>query len=55
MPPLEPRAARVKRAQDNLLETFPIAIAALVGVVLAGRTSGATTVGAWIWLAARVV
>src|ERR1700712_6082248 len=55
MPPLEPRAARVKRAQDNLLETFPIAIAALVGVVLAGRTSGTTAVGAWIWLAARVI
>jgi uncharacterized MAPEG superfamily protein len=55
MPPLEPGAARVKRAQDNLLETFPIAIVALVGVVLAGRTSGTTTVGAWIWLAARVV
>ncbi len=55
MPLLEPRAARVKRAQDNLLETFPIAIAALLGVVLAGRTSAATTAGAWIWLAARVV
>jgi uncharacterized MAPEG superfamily protein len=55
MPPLEPRAARVKRAQDNLLETFPIAIVALVGVVLAGRTNGITAMGAWIWLAARVV
>ncbi len=55
MPPLEPRAARVKRAQDNLLETFPIAIVALLGVVLAGRTSGVTTAGAWIWLAARAV
>ncbi len=55
MPPLEPSAARVKRAQDNLLETFPIAIVALVGVVLAGRTSGTTAVGAWIWLAARVI
>ncbi|MEO5587196.1 MAG: MAPEG family protein [Novosphingobium sp.] len=55
MPPLEPRAARVKRAQDNLAETFPIAIIALVGVVLAGRTSGVTTAGAWLWLAARIV
>lgn len=55
MPPLEPRAARVKRAQDNLLETFPIAAVALLGVVLAGRTSGVTTAGAWIWLAARVI
>jgi uncharacterized MAPEG superfamily protein len=55
MPPLEPRAARVRRAQDNLLETFPIAIVALGGVVLAGRTSGVTAVGAWLWLAARVI
>lgn len=55
MPPLNPAAARVARAQANLIETFPIAIVALVGVVLAGRTSGVTTAGAWIWLAARVV
>lgn len=54
MPPLEPKAARVKRAQDNLMETFPIAIVALLGVVLAGRTGTVTTAGAWIWLAARV-
>jgi uncharacterized MAPEG superfamily protein len=55
MPPLEAHAGRVKRAQDNLLETFPIAVVALFGVVLAGRTSGVTTAGAWIWLAARVI
>lgn len=55
MPPLEPRAARVKRAQDNLAETFPIVVVALFGVVLAGRTSEVTTIGAWVWLAARVI
>jgi uncharacterized MAPEG superfamily protein len=55
MPPLEPRAARVARAQANLLETFPIAVAALLGVVVAGRTSDSTAAGAWIWLAARAV
>jgi len=55
MPPLEPRAARVKRAQDNLMETFPVAIIALLGVVLAGRTSATTAIGGWIWLAARTV
>jgi uncharacterized MAPEG superfamily protein len=55
MPPLNPHAARVKRAQDNLLETFPIAVVALFGVVLTGRTSEVTTIGAWIWLAARVI
>lgn len=55
MPPLNPSAARVARAQANLLETFPIAITALVGVVIAGRTSDMTSLGAWIWLGARVV
>lgn len=54
LPPLEKHAARVKRAQDNLLETFPIAIVALLGVVLAGRTSDLTALGGWIWLGARV-
>ena len=55
MPPLEPKAARVKRAQDNLMETFPVAVVALFGVVLAGRTSDATAIGAWVWLGARIV
>ena len=55
MPPLDPGAARVVRAQANLLETFPIAIVALLGAVLAGRTSDLTTAGAWIWLAARII
>jgi uncharacterized MAPEG superfamily protein len=55
MPPLAAGTARVMRAQANLLETFPIAIAALLGVVVAGKTSGTTTAGAWIWLATRVV
>lgn len=55
MPPLNPAAARVVRAQANLLETFPIAIAALVGVVLAGRTNEVTTAGAWLWLGARAL
>jgi uncharacterized MAPEG superfamily protein len=43
------------RAQNNLLETFPIAVVALFGVVLAGRTGTLTAVGGWIWLIARVI
>jgi uncharacterized MAPEG superfamily protein len=35
--------------------SFALGLVALVGVVVAGRTSGVTTTGAWIWLAARVV
>ena len=53
----EPNAmtGRTMRAQANFLETFPIAIVALLGVVLAGKTSPTTALGGWIWLGARVV
>ena len=46
---------RTSRAQANFLETFPIAVVALLGVVLAGRTSQWTALGGWIWLGARIV
>jgi uncharacterized MAPEG superfamily protein len=46
---------RTMRAQANFEETFPIAIVALLGVVVAGRTSDMTALGGWIWLGARVV
>lgn len=55
LPPLNVVAARLQRAQANYLETLPIAIIALLGVVLAGRTSSLTALGGWIWLGARVV
>ena len=53
----EPNAmtGRTMRAQANFLETFPIAIVALLGVVLAGKTSPTTALGGWIWLGARLV
>ena len=55
LPPLNPLAGRLAPAEANFTETFPIAIVALIGVVLAGRTSGLTALGGWIWLGARVV
>ncbi len=55
MPRLDPIPARLERARDNFLETLPIAIIALLGVVLAGRTSPATALGGWIWLGARAL
>ena len=55
MPPLGEAAARVARAQTNLMETFPIAVVALFGVVVAGRTSDMTALGGWVWLGARAV
>jgi len=55
LPPPNPISGRTMRAQANFLETFPIAIVALLGVVIAGRTSSITALGGWIWLGARVV
>jgi uncharacterized MAPEG superfamily protein len=53
----EPNAmtGRTMRAQANFQETFPIAIVALLGVVIAGKTSPMTALGGWIWLGARAV
>ena len=55
LPPPNPVTGRLIRAQANFVETFPIAIVALLGVVIAGRTSQWTALGGWIWLGARVV
>jgi uncharacterized MAPEG superfamily protein len=55
LPPISPLGGRLARAQANYMETLPIAIVALLGVVAAGRTSEWTAMGGWIWLAARVV
>lgn len=55
LPPLNPIAGRLSRAEANYKETLPIAIVALIGVVVAGRTSEWTAMGGWIWLGARVV
>ena len=54
-PPLNPLAGRLQRAQANFLETLPIAIIALLGVVVANRASASTALGGWIWLGARIV
>jgi uncharacterized MAPEG superfamily protein len=50
-----PVTGRLMRAQANFQETFPIAIVALLGVVIAGKTSQWTALGGWIWLGARAV
>jgi uncharacterized MAPEG superfamily protein len=55
LPPPTPVTGRTIRAQANFEETFPIAIVALLGVVLASRTSPLTALGGWVWLGARVV
>ena len=55
LPPLNPVAGRLARAQANFQETFPIAIVALLGVVVADQTSALTALGGWIWLACRTI
>lgn len=53
--PANVMTGRTARAQANFAETFPIAMVALLGVVIADRTSDMTALGGWIWLGARVV
>lgn len=55
LPPASPVTGRLMRAQANFEETFPIAIIALLGVVVAGKTSQWTALGGWVWLGARAV
>jgi uncharacterized MAPEG superfamily protein len=55
LPEANAMTGRTMRAQANFMETFPIAIVALLGVVIAGKTSPTTALGGWIWLGARVV
>ena len=54
LPPASPVTGRTMRAQANFQETFPIAIVALLGVVIADRANEWTALGGWIWLGARV-
>jgi uncharacterized MAPEG superfamily protein len=55
VPPPSPVVGRLERARDNFIETLPIAIVALLGVVVAGKTSEMTALGGWLWLGARVI
>lgn len=54
-PPLNDIAARLDRARGNFLETLPLAIIALGGVVVAGKASDLTAIASWVWLGARVI
>lgn len=55
LPPPTPLTGRLIRAQANFLETFPFVAAAILIVVAAGLSTDSTRIGAWLWLAARVV
>ena len=55
MPEISPMGGRLKRAQDNLFETLPLFIAAVIIAHLTGRETANVTLGAQIWLGARVL
>jgi uncharacterized MAPEG superfamily protein len=55
LPEVNAATGRLMRAQANFQETFPIAVVALLGVVIAGRTSAWTAIGGWVWLGARLI
>jgi uncharacterized MAPEG superfamily protein len=55
MPPLTATANRLKRAQDNLYETLPLFIGAVLIAHVADRTGTLTHWGTLIYLAGRVV
>jgi uncharacterized MAPEG superfamily protein len=55
MPPLNPRADRLRRAQDNLYETLPLFIAAVLIAHVANRDNATTALGAQIYFWGRVV
>ena len=53
-PKLSPLAGRAERALSNFNETYPAFIAAVLVVVVSGRTGGWSAFGVWLWLAARL-
>jgi uncharacterized MAPEG superfamily protein len=54
MPPLSATAERLRRAQDNLFETLPLFIGAILIAHFAGRDSRWTAIGAQIYFWGRV-
>ena len=57
LPPLNPVAGRLTRAQANFFETFPIFLAAVILALSTQPIGGPdkmTGLGAWLWLGGRV-
>jgi uncharacterized MAPEG superfamily protein len=55
LPELSAMGGRLKRAQDNLFETLPLFIAAVLVAHITGRETELVTLGAEIWFGARVL
>lgn len=54
-PALSPLAARAQRAFENFKETFPLFVAAVMAVQFLQANSDISSIGAWIYLSARVL
>jgi len=54
MPPLSPIAERLRRAQDNLYETLPLFIAAVLILHVAGISTTLTVLGCQLYFWGRV-
>lgn len=54
-PPVGVVTGRLRRAQANLFETLPLFAGAVLIAHVAGRESGMTALGAWLYLLGRVV
>ena len=55
MPPLNPLAGRLLRAQANLFETLPLFVAALLGAAALDRLGWKTEVGATLYFVGRLI
>jgi uncharacterized MAPEG superfamily protein len=55
VPPLNPVAGRLARAQANFYESFPIMVAAILIVSVAHLENRWTALGALLWLGARLL
>ena len=55
MPPLDPLAGRLLRAQANLYETLPLFIGALLGAAILARLGWKTQVGASLYFVGRLI
>ena len=54
MPPLNPLAGRMLRAQQNLFETLPLFIGAVLAAAVAGRLGALTAIGTHLYFFGRL-
>jgi uncharacterized MAPEG superfamily protein len=53
--PPSPVTGRLMRAQANFFETFPLMVAAVLIISVAGLSSRSTEIGSLMWIGARIV